>query len=384
MNKRIVVIDAATIYPGKGGAGGGIWSYALNLLQELDNALQKGEFNMKIVCLVNRESNLVLENIEVKKVPFELQNILVRLFYIHLYLPVYCLFKKSVLHKLYFEAPYFPLNKTLVTIHDCMGDFYKGKTYSRQSIGQRLKAAYFNFINSRAITNSNFICTPSQFIKDELVNNYRIQAEKVIVTPLASYAKIQENFQIEKEASPINIYCIAAFHPHKGHLRLLDVFEILLKEYKITVNLYLRGHVPDNAYYSEVLNRINKSSAKQNIFLIKYEARSKVEDIYRDADWVILLSEYEGFGLPVIEAQTFGTPVICSDIQVFREVGGDSVAYLENDLTPFSAAKKLYQLLNDDDIRKRIIQMGLSNAKRYSWKKFANQMIDIYKVALTA
>ncbi|HLO80513.1 MAG TPA: glycosyltransferase family 1 protein [Chitinophagaceae bacterium] len=377
--KKTIIIDAATIYPGKGGAGGGIWSYAANLLTELDAALDHGAGDVHFLCLVNADFNLPLKNIRVKKIAANLKNFPLRLVYVHLYLPALVYSRKAVLHKLYFEVPFFSPSNTIVTIHDCMSSFYKKKKYTRESLSKRLQYFYFDTVNDRAIRKSKLICTPSGFIKNEIVENYKTALEKVIVTPLATSMKARENSNNAGNAAQINIYCIAAFHSHKGHLRLIDVFEQMLTRHKIPARLFFRGHIHDHDYYKKILTRIDRSAVKERIGFIEYDRKSDISDIYQHADWVVLLSEYEGFGLPIIEAQANGIPVICSDIPVFGEVGGDSVLYLNGAWSLARQGEKMYEYIIDKTLRENIVRAGYRNLERYSWKKFAQQMLKIYE-----
>lgn len=376
---KTVIIDAATIYPGKGGAGGGIWSYASNLLLELDAAFDHTEHDVSFICMANAEFNLPLRNIKVKKIAANLKRFPLRLGYVHFYLPAFVYSRKAVLHKLYFEVPFLSPSKTMVTIHDCMSSFYKKKKYTRESFPKRLQYFYFNTINDRAIKKSKLICTPSGFVKGEILQNYKVAGEKVIVTPLATTMKGNGGRNTIRPSSVINIYCIAAFHSHKGHLRLIDVFEEMQTRRQIPARLFFRGHIHDHDYYNKILKRIERSPVKDQISFVKYDRKSDLSEIYQHADWVVLLSEYEGFGLPIIEAQANGIPVICSDIPVFREVGGESVLYLNGDWSVARQGQKLYEYITDPGLGEKIVDEGFQNLERYSWKKFAQQMLKIYE-----
>jgi len=377
--KKKVIIDVATIHPGQGGAGGGIWSYAGNLLLHLDQHIDTK--NIDIVCLVNPRFNLPLKNLKKKEVQCNLRNFVVRFFYTNLYLPVYVYRQKAILHKLYFDSPILSLTKTLVTIHDCMGDFYRKKKYLTLSLSNRCKFIYFSLINKRAIKQSDFINTPSSFIKDEIINYYSVPGDKIIVTPLATQEN-KEAFSKNKCSDTLNMYCVAAFHKHKGHLRLLEIFETLVKMYAVNAHLYFRGHVGDKDYFEKIQSRIALSAVKERIHIFEYEKQSSLQEIYLGADWVILLSEYEGFGLPVIEAQANKVPVICSDIPTFKEVAGDSVFYLEEKASVNEAAENLNSLLKNKNVKEQLIEHGLRNAARYNWDRMARQVLDIYIKAL--
>lgn len=379
--KKKVIIDVATIHPGQGGAGGGIWSYAGNLLLHLDQ--QVNAKDIEIVCLVNSQFNLPLKNLKKKEVQYNLKNLAIRFFYTNIYLPVYVYRKRAILHKLYFDSPILPLTKTLVTIHDCMGDFYRKKKYLTRSLSDRFKFIYFGLINKRAIKQSNFINTPSNFIKDEIMSCYGVPGDKIIVTPLAAQENNNEAFSKNKCSDTLNMYCVAAFHKHKGHLRLLEIFETLVKKYNVNAHLYFRGHVGDKDFYEQIHSKIALSDVKAHIHILEYEKQSSLQKIYLEADWVILLSEYEGFGLPVIEAQANKVPVICSDIPTFREVAGESVFYLKEIESVNEATENLNSILKNEDLKKQLIERGLRNAAKYNWGKVARQVLDIYIQAST-
>ena len=85
-----------------------------------------------------------------------------------------------------------------------------------------------------------------------------------------------------------------------------------------------------------------------------------------------LPSREEGFGLPVIEAMSAGCPVVCSDIDIFREVGGEAGLYFD----PNSSDEivDIIRQLENAKYRKEIVAKGLLNAKRFSWTKSAIEL----------
>jgi glycosyltransferase involved in cell wall biosynthesis len=375
---RKVVLDVATIYPGKGGAGGGIWNYSKNLILYLDKHVELND-SVECICLVNKKFDLPVKNIKIKRTPFEPDNFVSRFIYVHIYLPLKVFFLNASLHKVYFETPFFVPFKMGVTIHDLMGQFYKTKKYNTISAGAKFKAFYFDLVTKIAIKKSKWICTPTNFIKQEIIQQYRVTPEKVTVTPLAvqKFKSLGTAIKVDKDS--IDLYCIAAFHPHKGHLRLIEIFETLCESYNADTKLYFRGHIHDRIFFEKIEKKINESKFNDRIFVVNYETNSSIEEIYSKADWVILLSEYEGFGLPVIEAQANGIPVVCSSIPTFKEAAGNSVIYLENDLDKNSAAKLLSNVFSDSSQRKHFIEKGFENVQQYSWEKLADQMMTLYK-----
>jgi glycosyltransferase involved in cell wall biosynthesis len=99
---------------------------------------------------------------------------------------------------------------------------------------------------------------------------------------------------------------------------------------------------------------------------------------YAEADIVTLISTYEGFGMPILEAQATGRPVITSNILSMPEVAGDA-ACLVNPYDIASMREGLLKLINDDGYRDDLIQKGFRNICRFDAQKIANQYLSLYQ-----
>ena len=110
---------------------------------------------------------------------------------------------------------------------------------------------------------------------------------------------------------------------------------------------------------------------------IGYQSDADLSALYRRARFLAFPSRYEGFGLPVIEAQAHGTPVIASDIPVLREVAGEGAVYFP----PGDAAelaRHMYALLNNDSLFSELSAKALQNQKRFSWHKAARLTEQVF------
>jgi len=113
---------------------------------------------------------------------------------------------------------------------------------------------------------------------------------------------------------------------------------------------------------------ISKSPYKDNIHFAGFITDSQKNSLYRDAHAFIFCSIYEGFGLPVIEAQKGGCPVIAYDIEAVREVAGDSAVLVP--VNNYVQIAEYVGKLFDDSFRKKLIIDGITNSKNFSWDKF--------------
>ncbi|MDO8619125.1 MAG: glycosyltransferase family 1 protein [Candidatus Daviesbacteria bacterium] len=100
--------------------------------------------------------------------------------------------------------------------------------------------------------------------------------------------------------------------------------------------------------------------------------------LYASASILLYPSLYEGFGLPILEAQACGTPVITSNISSMPEVAGDS-AILVDPTSQENIKRQVKVLMEDEKLREDIINKGFKNVKRFSWKKAAEQTAEVYR-----
>lgn len=93
---------------------------------------------------------------------------------------------------------------------------------------------------------------------------------------------------------------------------------------------------------------------------------------------VMFVSTFEGFGLPVIEAQGTGRPLITSNIQPMKEVAGDA-AYFADPFDTSSIRNGVLKIIHDQHYRQSLIEKGLMNVKRFAPEKIAMQYQELYK-----
>jgi glycosyltransferase involved in cell wall biosynthesis len=171
---------------------------------------------------------------------------------------------------------------------------------------------------------------------------------------------------------------------HKGQHFLIAAFETLLQKnpgLSGRVRLRLRGFENDREYYRRIQDQVAFSPQAECIEIVPFCSSDGVEAIYREAHLVVLLSRYEGFGLPVLEAQGMGIPVLCSDLPVLREVGGEGAVYV----VPGDAegvAGAMLPLIQDEPFYKKIQEAAVANGKRFSWEAAARQTLQVYRSVL--
>ncbi|MEP7251252.1 MAG: hypothetical protein ABI683_02700 [Ginsengibacter sp.] len=171
MKKNDICIDISNVVPGKGGTGGGIATYAINLITHLDSILTPE--HPKVYCIKNIDFKSLddLKNIIVKDVDVNNSNFISRLTWLHLRLPKFCIANNiKVLHRIVPELPAIKVCKYIVTVHDFMFDFYLERPALKKYLpgANLLKFKLFKALAGMAVRISDRIIVPAETILFEL------------------------------------------------------------------------------------------------------------------------------------------------------------------------------------------------------------------------
>ncbi|WNG60911.1 glycosyltransferase family 4 protein [Archangium gephyra] len=108
---------------------------------------------------------------------------------------------------------------------------------------------------------------------------------------------------------------------------------------------------------------------------------SEVRVFFQEALAYVYPTTYEGFGLPVLEAMAAGTPVLCSSLTSVPEVAGEAGLYLR-EFSPEEVSRRLSELATDAGLRRRLVEAGHQQVKRFTWKETARRTEEVYLSAI--
>ncbi len=387
---KTICLDLTNIIPGVGGVGGGIATYGKSLVIGLDELLSENPAlsdQYDIIVLFNQRNNheIPLKNINPLYFKVNNQNLIHRMIWLHLRLPNFLKKTKvDLLHRIVSELPYKKVCKTVANIHDFMFDFYlKDPNFSKYlKFKEVIKFQILNKLLYRSLVSADNLLVNSLAVKVEILQKVKIEPEKIKVVPLAyentSFKSNHPKISEYKVDGKIRFGIVAAFHPHKGHLNVLKLAKKMIDlGYGDQLHFYFRGSPIYENYYLEVQELIKDLGLADHISFEQYEPTITLEDIYKKYTATILLSDCEGFGLPVIEAQAFQKPVICSELPVFREILGDSAIFLSRSATE-EEVHLLFEKLKDEEFMLDLISRGNKNAARFSWKNTCEKVSASY------
>lgn len=190
----------------------------------------------------------------------------------------------------------------------------------------------------------------------------------------SDYADIKP-FSIKK---PYFIYGSRISGPEKKHIELIKAFTLFKERTGLPHRLVLAGEFGEAS--EKVQQAAFNSSAASDIFLTGFFPREGYPELYRNSELCIFPSVNEGVGLPVMEAMACGIPVACAKSGALQEIAGDCALYFDSDNIE-SIAQVIEQIVTDDRTKEKLVESGLERAKRFSWKKTAEETVDIIKKA---
>ena len=139
----------------------------------------------------------------------------------------------------------------------------------------------------------------------------------------------------------------------------------------------MRGSHVFKSYVRDIEKEILNSGLQNFIMFEPFSKDVTLEEIYSKFDVVLLLSEYEGFGLPVLEAQSYSVPVVCSSIPVFKEILGGSAFYINSEFAREDLMTLIKQISSEERLKEKIKE-GLNNVQRFSWYKMSYDTLALY------
>lgn len=257
-----------------------------------------------------------------------------------------------------------------ITVHDFL---YFKNDWQGYKIWLIRKTHQFQM--KRAIKNASFLICISNSTKNDLINYFpeiELKKIKVIYNGVSDdYYPIIDIDVSTKSRFNKNDYCIfvGSRSNYKNFKFVVESLSILNK------NLLIIGKQlnENEAKFVESYLETNQFEVMSNV------SNSELNLLYNSAICLIYPSSFEGFGIPIIEAQKAGCPVIAYNKSSIPEVIGDT-PLLINELT-IDNLNYCFKLLENEITKNQIIQQGLKNAERFSWDKMYTEIKKIYKEA---
>ncbi len=283
----------------------------------------------------------------------------------------------DVVHIPYHNPPVFYGGNLVVTIHDLtILHFTTGRATTKPAPFYWLRRLGYQLVLNLGLRRARRIITVSAATKAEIMEHFPASRDKITVTYEGvdkEIQKLKREAQKEKPLIPDKYFLyVGNAYPHKN----LETLFKALSETSLPVKLILVGK--DDFFYRRLQREIIALGLASRVVLFGGANDHELANLYSHAVALISPSFMEGFGLPALEALALNTPVICSDIRIFREILGNIPAYFD----PHSVSSLVRQMhtvwQQHREMREKLSTSVPSWLKRYSWRNLARDTLNIY------
>jgi glycosyltransferase involved in cell wall biosynthesis len=290
-------------------------------------------------------------------------------------------FAPQIMNRMHLDVAWLPKNfipyglrcKTVVSCHDLAYFFPEYKAYSWTD------CLYMRHMFRRSGRLANVLVAISEHTKRDMINILGVSEDKITVI----YHGVDDSYKQISDQRILNavrkryrlpdqfIFYSGSSTPRKNLDRLFAAFK--------KVRDRIPHYIVMTAWIVDSERRFLQSiaSIEDRVIRLGRIPKANLSVVYNLASLYVHPSLYEGFGLSVLEAQACGIPVLNSNMSCMPEVGGEGAYYVD----PYNVeeiADGLVRLATDLQLRRDLIQKGLENVKRFSWRRSARMLQDIF------
>lgn len=286
-----------------------------------------------------------------------------------------------IAHVPYWGGPLSSPLPVIVTIHDII------PLIMPQYRGGLLGRIYTSLVAASA-RGAAAVLTDSEASKNDIVARLGIPAERVTVTPLAAAPTFRPregslvDMAVRKKYGLPEDFALylGGYDVRKNVDTLLHAYTYIQTAAADMYPLVLAGKLPekDSPRFTDVRGLVDALGLHESVRPIGWVDEDDKPALYRLATCFVYPSVYEGFGLPVLEAMSCGTPVVSSDASSIPEIVGDA-AFLVDPHDPRQLAGALLAIYNQPDLRSDLGQRAHQQAERFSWKRTIIETLAVYE-----
>lgn len=272
---------------------------------------------------------------------------------------------------------------TVVTVHDIIPAIYS--THYPPGI----KGKIANFLQKKSLKNVQVVITDSHASKNDLIKYFKVDQSKIKVVYLAPsdiFKPIKDQKVLDEIKNKYHLPTKFAFYVGDVNWNK-NLINLGLACQQAGIDLVLAGKgfemetIPDHPElknYREFLRQFDKNS---KVHRLGFVDDHDLVGLMNLASVILLPSFAEGFGLPILEAQACGTPVVTSNLSSMPEVAGEGAILVD----PYKTADikdGILKIINNQKFCDELIKKGLVNVKRFSWDKTIEQIVTAYQQAV--
>ena len=273
--------------------------------------------------------------------------------------------------------------KMVVTVNDLA-------VYKVPDVFPKFKKTKIKATTNLMVGKADKIIAVSDSIKNDLESIFKCPAEKIKVIHsgfdkrLFAESKLSREKVLEKYGIPDDekyILFLGTIEPVKNITRLLEAFKIFKekcrkKNGKCQYKLVLAGK---NGWLASEYNQIVKDfGLEDDVIFTGYIIGDELVSLFKNADFFVMPSLYEGFGMTILEAFATSTPAIVSNVSSVPGVAGDG-AYKVDPIDTVGIAEAMFEFATDENLKNEFREKGKKQLERFDWEKCARETLELYK-----
>ncbi len=297
----------------------------------------------------------------------------------------------QILHCTSNTAPVNTQIPLVVTLHDIiyMESGYLKILKGSGTLYQKIGNIYRRLVIPRILKTSRKIITVSHFEKNRIAQFFGIKGDNRL---MAVYNGVSEHFkpvtdkiELQRVKTKYKLpdhffFFLGNTDPKKNTKGTLKAFSDFIKrsgsDYRLVMLDYDRNEL------DKLLIEIGDKSLIDRIILTGYVVNTDLPAIYCQSEVFLYPSLRESFGIPMLEAMACGVPVITSNTSSMPEVAGDAACIIDP-FKPEEITEAMIKLINDRELRVKLISLGFEQSARFSWKAMAQNVLEIYRMVET-
>jgi glycosyltransferase involved in cell wall biosynthesis len=227
---------------------------------------------------------------------------------------------------------------------------------------------FFRTFVPRSAQRADRVLTGSEWTKSDLVERYGVDSERVVVTRYG-FDPVFGPDGPRRDGPPYVLFVGSLELRKQPELALLTM---LGEKYDPDLRLVFVG--PDRGLEADLRKSADAFGLTERVEFAGHVPQDELAALYRGAEALVFPSQYEGFGLPVLEAMASGTPVVATSSSSIPEVAGDAAILVERDANALAAGIALAR-----SERSRLRAAGLERAGQFSWAETARLTAEVYR-----
>lgn len=232
-----------------------------------------------------------------------------------------------------------------------------------------------------SILKADHVITPSKSVRNEIIEEFAVSDERITAIYHGVSRGIQENADLSPSMVRLGVrrfsffLFVGSIEPRKNLTNILDAYSKLSNEQKNKFPLLIVGNQGWNS--GQIHNQIQALERLGEVRYLNHVPDEELRKLYANARALLYPSFYEGFGLPIIEAQSHGTPVISSNVSSMPEVLGDSGVTV--DPYDVDSIRLALESLMGDEKFSALRSRSRENAAKFTWSKSLSETLDVYR-----